>query len=157
MLQDAEMLGPECTSREAAALFHRCTGNMPSLAHLHPSNMRDELSFDEVIIPPRPPHPLGGRCLGHVLSSPRLAHLAPCFHPSSLALLRVRPYGLYPLHCGCAHGWLIPPPSLPPTASQLVELMVRMALKHRGRKMLVGSAELARSALLQLVHEFLLE
>tara|TARA_B110001452_G_C15065747_1_gene371962 strand:- start:585 stop:743 length:159 start_codon:yes stop_codon:yes gene_type:complete len=48
-------------------------------------------------------------------------------------------------------------PSLPPTASQLVELMVRMALKHRGRKMLVGSAELARSALLQLVHEFLLE
>ena len=86
MLQDTEMLGPECTSREAAALFHRCTGNMPSLAHLHPANMRDELSFDE-----------------------------------------------------------------------LVELLVRMALKHRGRKMLVGSADLARTALLQLVHEFLLD
>ena len=45
--------------------------------------------------------------------------------------------------------WLFP--------SQLVELMVRMALKHRGRKMLVGSADLARTALLQLVHEFLLD
>ena len=67
--------------------------------------------------PPPSPHPLGGRCLGHVLSSPRLAHLAPCFHPSALALLRVRPYGLYPLHCGCAHGWLIPPPSHPPPRS----------------------------------------
>ena len=146
MPQDTEMLGPECTSREAAALFHRCTGNMPSLAHLHPSNMRDELSFDEVIIPPRP-----------LPTHWADAASATCsHHPASLISHRGAPIWLIPPPLRL-RPWMAYTPSLPPTASQLVELMVRMALKHRGRKMLVGSAELARTALLQLVHEFLLE
>ena len=112
MPQDTEMLGPECTSREAAALFHRCTGNMPSLAHLHPSNMRDELSFDEVVIPPlTPPSPPPPTHRADAASA-TCSH-----HPSSLVSHRaVTP----PLshRCGCAHV-LTPPltPTHPPPPS----------------------------------------
>lgn len=86
MLQDTELLGPDCTSSQAAGLFHRVTGDKPTMSSLHPINCRDEVAFDE-----------------------------------------------------------------------LVELLVRLALKTRGTKQQIRSVAQARTALLELVHGFLID
>ena len=86
MAQDCDLLGPDCSPRELAALFHRVTGDKPTMHQLHPINMRDELTFDE-----------------------------------------------------------------------LVELLVRLALKIKGTKQQIRSVAQARTALLQMVHDFLVE